>query len=138
MTSIPSTPRRIMRTLACLSAAAVALALPLTSQRLNEDARRERVMYWAAKATPADCEALTGALTDESYDIRNRAASALYWRCERASAAKFAPQLCRSIELGIAEAGAVLLLGYTRSADAALCLREAASRKEMVKLTLSS
>ena len=32
----------------------------------------------------------------------------------------------------------MLLLGYAGSADAALCLREAASRKEMVKLTLSS
>jgi hypothetical protein len=49
----------------------------------------------AGSGSPGTCQALAEALTDESYDIRGRAASALYWRCDRSAAAKFTAQLCR-------------------------------------------
>jgi HEAT repeat protein len=109
-----------------------------STPKIGEDARRDRVMQWAAKAGPNECGALTGALLDESFDIRNRAASALYWKCDRTLAVSFAPALCRTLELGNAEAGAVLLLGYTRPEDATACLKLAAQRREMVKLAVSA
>lgn len=104
----------------------------------GEDARVDRVMKLAVEATPAACRAIRPYLTDDSYDIRNRAANALYWRCDRAAASGFTPLLCRSIEMGNAEAGTVLLLGYGKAEEVAGCLGKVAARKEMVKLTLGS
>jgi HEAT repeat protein len=111
---------------------------PVQGQQLDEDARRDRIMQWQARATPADCQALTEALADESFDLRSRAASALYWKCDRAAAATFAPLLCDTLKLGNAEAGAVLLLGYARPDVAVPCLQEAAGRRRMVKLAVSA
>jgi HEAT repeat protein len=116
----------------------LAALTPVHGQQLDEDARRDRIMQWQARATPADCEALTGALTDESFDLRSRAASALYWKCDRTAAATFAPLLCRTLELGNAEAGAALLLGYARAEAAVPCLQKAAQQRRMVKLAVSA
>jgi len=124
-----------------LCTAALALLSTLTllhGQQLDEAARRDRIMQWQARAAPADCKALSGALTDESFDLRSRAASALYWKCDRAAAATFAALLCRTLELGNAEAGAVLLLGYARPEDAEPCLQKAARQSRMVKLAVSA
>jgi HEAT repeat protein len=111
---------------------------PVHGQQSDEDARRDRIMQWQARATPADCQALTEALADESFDLRSRAASALYWKCDRAAAAAFAPLLCRTLELGNAEAGAVLLLGYARPEVAVPCLQKPAGQRKMVKLAVSA
>jgi len=111
---------------------------PLHGQQPDEDARRDRIMQWQARATPADCQALTEALADESLDLRSRAASALYWKCDRAAAETFAPLLCRTLELGNAEAGAALLLGYARPEAAVPCLQKAAGQRRMVKLAVSA
>jgi HEAT repeat protein len=116
----------------------LAALTPVHGQQLDEDARRDRIMQWQARANPADCEALTGALTDESFDLRSRAASALYWKCDRTAAATFAPLLCRTLELGNAEAGAALLLGYARPEAAVPCLQKAAQQRRMVKLAVSA
>ncbi len=124
-----------------MSAAAalfLSAASPLHAQQPDEDARRDRIMQWQAGATPADCQALTGALADESLDLRSRAASALYWKCDRAAAESFAALLCRTLDLGNAEAGAALLLGYARREAAVPCLEKAAGQRRMVKLAVSA
>jgi hypothetical protein len=128
-----------MRSVVCFLAMMAACAqAPSTPQKLDENARLEQVIQWAAKARPADCAALTSVLLDDSFDLRNRAASALYWKCDRAKAINFGTSLCRSLELGNAEAGAVLLLGYARPEVAKPCLRTMAKRPEMVKLEVSA
>jgi hypothetical protein len=122
-----------------LCAAALFSALKWApAQQLDEAARRDRIMQWQARATPADCRALAEALTDESFDLRSRAASALYWKCDRPAAATFAALLCRTLELGNAEAGAVLLLGYAGPDAAVPCLQKAARQSRMVKLAVSA
>ena len=132
----------IVRTLPVLLWAVALLPVlaptPIHGQDLTEDARRDRIMQWQARATPADCKALTEALADESFDLRSRAASALYWKCDRADAANFAPLLCKTLALQNAEAGAVLLLGYAKPETAVPCLQEAARQRRMVKLAISA
>jgi hypothetical protein len=115
------------------------LAAPAAvGQKRAEDERLERVLRWSAEASPAACKALADTLVDESYDLRSRAASALYWKCNRTDAANYAAKLCRSIDLGNPEAGAVLLLGYAKAEQATPCLRKAALRQDMVKLAVSA
>jgi hypothetical protein len=111
---------------------------PAPRQKPAEKTRLERVIQWTAKAGPAECKQLAGVLVDDSFDLRCRAASALYWKCDRAMAADLGRLLCRSLELGNAEAGAVLLLGYSKPDIATGCLRRLSARPEMVKLEASS
>jgi HEAT repeat protein len=116
----------------------IGIAGLLAGQTRGEDERLERVLRLAAEASPAACKALVDTLVDESFDLRSRAASALYWKCERNAAANYTAQLCRSIELGNPEAGAALLLGYAKPDEGTPCLRKAARRPDMVKLAVSA
>jgi HEAT repeat protein len=127
-----------LRLLFRLAAVFLATLTPLQAQQPDESARRDRIMQWAARAGPDDCKALAGALADDSFDLRSRAASALYWKCDRAAATTFAPLLCRTLELDNAEAGAILLLGYARPEAAVPCLEKAERRPRMVKLAVSA
>ena len=113
--------------------------LLLTAQH-GEDIRREQVMQWAVKADAASCQSLEAALTDASSDIRQRAATALYGKCDRSVAGSRATaQLCRSADLGTASAAVYLLLGYASSrSEAEVCLQKKHPGWEMVKLATAS
>ncbi|HEY1341537.1 MAG TPA: hypothetical protein VGF59_28700 [Bryobacteraceae bacterium] len=105
----------------------------------NEEARREQVMQWSVTADPAACHGLERALTDPAADIRVRAATALYGRCDReASARRAAPAICRSLEMGNASAGAILLLGYAPREQAEPCLTRPFPKGSAVKGVTSS
>lgn len=110
----------------------------LTAQH-GEEARREQVMQWAVKADAAGCQSLEGALTDASSDIRQRAATALYGKCDRAlTGSRATTQLCRSADLGTASAAVYLLLGYGARPEAEACLQKKHPGWEMVKLANAS
>ena len=115
------------------------LASALAAQPAVDAIRRERVMQLAAKADAKSCELLEAALTDPSSDIRGRAASALYWKCDRNVTGQRAVQsLCRSVALGNANAGALLLLGYSvRPEEARPCLDRTFPKWAKVKLVTS-
>src|SRR5262245_40590737 len=95
---------------------------PVVSVWAEQAPSASTVMQWSAEATPSACERLTNVLTNDSFDLRARAASALYWRCDRTAAVGYVAKLCRSLDLGNPEAGAVLLLGYARADAAFPCL----------------
>ncbi len=115
------------------------VGLVLAAQPVVDAVRRERVMQLAAKADAKSCELLESALTDPSADIRGRAASALYWKCDRnVTAQRAAPALCQSVTMGNANAGALLLLGYAvRPEEARACLDRAFPKWAKVKLVTS-
>ena len=105
----------------------------------NEEARREQVMQWSVKADSAACEGLERALTDPIADIRVRAATALYGRCDRdVSARRAAHDICRSLRMGNASAGAILLLGHASREQAEPCLMRPFPKGSAVKGVTSS
>ena len=55
---------------------------------LNENARREKIMLWGSRPDEAACRSLQEGLTDPSADIRLRAASQLFWNCDRSTTEK--------------------------------------------------
>ena len=131
----------LLLTLACcLSAPASSYAQQPVERNGHE--RLAHVLELASAASSSDterCDALGGFLPDASYDIRLRAASALYWKCDRQRVgSRFAKNLCQSIEAGNAEAGAYLLLGYAARAEAEPCLRRAYESGAKVKLAAAS
>lgn len=115
------------------------LASALAAQPAVDAVRRERVMNLAAKADAKSCALLESALTDPSADIRGRAASALYWKCDPKVTGQRAVQtLCQSVTMGNANAGALLLLGYAvRPEEARPCLDRAFPKWANVKLVTS-
>jgi hypothetical protein len=117
-----------------------AVSLALAAQPAVDEVRRERVMQLAAKADAKSCELLESALTDPSSDIRGRAASALYWKCDRGVTGQRAVQsLCRSVAMGNANAGALLLLGYAVKPEEAIpCLDRTFPKWARVKLVTST
>jgi HEAT repeat protein len=111
----------------------------VTSPPQAESARREQAMQWSVQADAAACLGLEGALTDPSSDIRIRAATALYAKCNRAqTGGRAAGQLCRSADLGTSSAAVYLLLGYASRAEAEPCLRKPRPNWNMVKLATST
>lgn len=115
------------------------LAQIQNSKRPNEEARREQVMEWSVKADAVACQGLERALTDPVADIRVRAATALYGRCDRAVTARRAAQaICASLEMGNASAGAILLLGHASREQAEPCLRRPFPKGSAVKGVTSS
>lgn len=125
----------IRLTFAALVLCVTAASQALPYNALSENARREQIMQWANKPDASACESIQAGLTDPSADIRQRAANALYWKCDRGKTGQTAAKaLCRSVELGNAHAGAWLLLGYARPEDAKPCLRKPPPKGAMVKL----
>jgi hypothetical protein len=105
----------------------------------SEDARREQVMQWSVKPDAAACQGLERALVDPSADIRVRAATALYGRCNRGVSARRAAQtICKSLEMGNASAGAILLLGHAPREQAEPCLSRIFPKGSAVKGVTSS
>jgi hypothetical protein len=127
-----------MRILAFLLAGGI-VAGQSSGAASDENSRRLQLMQLANKPDLAACVKIEASLTDASADIRQRAASALYWRCDRVRTGERAVQaLSRSVEMGNANAGALLLLGYAPRKEAEARLQKPLPGWAMVKLATSA